>query len=69
MATKMGVLEIMQRHYQQRDLAAREWRDGGGKVAGYFCDNVPDEMILVCLIVSRFCGPAPPPVSELFSFS
>jgi benzoyl-CoA reductase/2-hydroxyglutaryl-CoA dehydratase subunit BcrC/BadD/HgdB len=42
----MGVLELMQNHYQQRDLAAREWKDRGGKVAGYFCDNVPDEMIL-----------------------
>jgi benzoyl-CoA reductase/2-hydroxyglutaryl-CoA dehydratase subunit BcrC/BadD/HgdB len=42
----MGVLELMQKHYQQRDLAAREWKDRGGKVAGYFCDNVPDEMIL-----------------------
>lgn len=46
MAIKMGVFEIMQKHYQQRDLAAREWRDRGGKVAGYFCDNVPEEMIL-----------------------
>jgi benzoyl-CoA reductase/2-hydroxyglutaryl-CoA dehydratase subunit BcrC/BadD/HgdB len=36
----------MQNHYQHRDLAAREWKDRGGKVAGYFCDNVPDEMIL-----------------------
>jgi len=43
---RMGVLELMQKHYQQRDLAAREWKDRGGKVAGYFCDNVPDEMIL-----------------------
>jgi len=46
MAIKMGVLELMQKHYQQRDLAAREWKDRGGKVAGYFCDNVPEEMIL-----------------------
>jgi benzoyl-CoA reductase/2-hydroxyglutaryl-CoA dehydratase subunit BcrC/BadD/HgdB len=46
MAIEMGVLELMQKHYQQRDLAAREWKDRGGKVVGYFCDNVPDEMIL-----------------------
>jgi benzoyl-CoA reductase/2-hydroxyglutaryl-CoA dehydratase subunit BcrC/BadD/HgdB len=46
MAIKMRVLELLQKHYQQRDLAAREWKDRGGKVAGYFCDNVPDEMIL-----------------------
>lgn len=41
----MGTLEIMQMHYQQRDLAARKWKENGGKVAGYFCDNVPHEMI------------------------
>ena len=46
MAIQMGVLEIMRKHYQQRDLAAREWKDQGGKVAGYFCDNVPEEIIL-----------------------
>jgi len=46
MAIKMRVLELLQKHYQQRDLAAREWKDRGGKVAGYFCDNVPEEMIL-----------------------
>lgn len=42
----MGAFETMQRHYQQRDLAAREWKEKGGKVAGYFCNNVPEEMIL-----------------------
>ena len=36
----------MQKHYQQRDLAARGWREKGGKVAGYFCDAVPEEIIL-----------------------
>ncbi|MFC1867274.1 2-hydroxyacyl-CoA dehydratase subunit D [Thermodesulfobacteriota bacterium] len=38
--------EVMQKHYKQRDLAAREWKAKGGKVAGYFCDKVPEEMIL-----------------------
>lgn len=41
----MEPFEIMQKHYQQRDLAARKWKGNGGKVAGYFCDNVPHEMI------------------------
>jgi benzoyl-CoA reductase/2-hydroxyglutaryl-CoA dehydratase subunit BcrC/BadD/HgdB len=36
----------MQKHYRQRDLAAREWKAEGGKVAGYFCDSVPEELIL-----------------------
>jgi benzoyl-CoA reductase/2-hydroxyglutaryl-CoA dehydratase subunit BcrC/BadD/HgdB len=41
----MEPFEIMQKHYHQRDLAARKWKENGGKVAGYFCDNVPHEMI------------------------
>jgi benzoyl-CoA reductase/2-hydroxyglutaryl-CoA dehydratase subunit BcrC/BadD/HgdB len=42
----MTTFELMQKHYDQRDLAARAWKAKGGKVAGYFCDKVPDEMIL-----------------------
>ena len=42
----MTALEIMQKHYQQRDLAARDWKRKGGKVVGYFCDIVPEELIL-----------------------
>jgi benzoyl-CoA reductase/2-hydroxyglutaryl-CoA dehydratase subunit BcrC/BadD/HgdB len=37
-------LEVMQRYYRQRDLAAREWKKKG-KVVGYFCDSVPEELI------------------------
>jgi benzoyl-CoA reductase subunit C len=40
------VFEEIQKHYQQRDLAAREWKKNGGKVVGYFCNNVPEELIL-----------------------
>jgi len=36
----------MQKHYQKRDLAAKEWKEKGGKVVGYFCNNVPEELIL-----------------------
>ena len=42
----MDAFKTMQKHYQQRDLAAREWKEKGGKVAGYFCNNVPEEVIL-----------------------
>ena len=42
----MTALEVMQKHYRQRDLAAREWAEKGGRVAGYFCDSVPEELIL-----------------------
>jgi benzoyl-CoA reductase/2-hydroxyglutaryl-CoA dehydratase subunit BcrC/BadD/HgdB len=36
----------LQKYYQQRDLAAREWKRKGGKVVGYFCDSVPEELIM-----------------------
>lgn len=36
----------MQRHYQGRELDAKEWKRNGGKVIGYFCDSVPEELIL-----------------------
>ncbi len=42
----MTALEVMQEHYRQRDLAAREWKKKKGKVVGYFCDSVPQELIL-----------------------
>jgi len=44
--TSESAFEEIQRHYQQRDLAAREWKGNGGKVVGYFCDAVPAEIIL-----------------------
>lgn len=42
----MTAFEVMQKHYRQRDIAAREWKKKGGKVVGYFCDSVPEELIL-----------------------
>jgi benzoyl-CoA reductase subunit C len=42
----MKAFETLQRYYQQRDLAAREYKKKGGRVVGYLCDYVPDELIL-----------------------
>ena len=42
----MTVFDEFQKHYQQRDLSARQWKENGGKVVGYFCDNVPEEFIM-----------------------
>jgi benzoyl-CoA reductase/2-hydroxyglutaryl-CoA dehydratase subunit BcrC/BadD/HgdB len=42
----MDPLETMKKYYEQRDLAAKKWKEKGGKVVGYLCDSVPDEMIL-----------------------
>jgi len=38
--------EVMQEQYRRRDNAAKAWKKEGGKVVGYFCDSVPEEMIL-----------------------
>lgn len=40
-----AAFEVMRRYYVERDKAAREWKKEGGKVVGYFCDSVPQEMI------------------------
>lgn len=42
----MEALEIIRRHYEERDLSARKWKQGGGKVVAYVSDDVPEEMIL-----------------------
>ena len=42
----MSALESLRQHYRQRDLAARRWKASGGRVVGYLCDNVPEEMIM-----------------------
>jgi benzoyl-CoA reductase/2-hydroxyglutaryl-CoA dehydratase subunit BcrC/BadD/HgdB len=38
--------ETIQKQYQQRNFAALEWKKKGGKVIGYFCNNVPEELIM-----------------------
>ena len=42
----MSAFDELQKYYGQRDLAARQWKEKGGKVVGYLCDNVPEEFIL-----------------------
>jgi benzoyl-CoA reductase/2-hydroxyglutaryl-CoA dehydratase subunit BcrC/BadD/HgdB len=42
----MTAFEELQKHYLRRDLTARQWKKNGGRVVGYFCDNVPEEFIL-----------------------
>lgn len=41
----MSAFEELQKHYRERDLAAKEWKAKGGKVVGYLCNNVPEEFI------------------------
>jgi benzoyl-CoA reductase/2-hydroxyglutaryl-CoA dehydratase subunit BcrC/BadD/HgdB len=39
-------LETLRSHYRERDRAARAFKEAGGRVVGYLCDNVPEELIL-----------------------
>jgi benzoyl-CoA reductase/2-hydroxyglutaryl-CoA dehydratase subunit BcrC/BadD/HgdB len=39
-------LEALRDHYRHRDRAARAWKRAGGRVVGYLCDNVPEELVL-----------------------
>jgi benzoyl-CoA reductase/2-hydroxyglutaryl-CoA dehydratase subunit BcrC/BadD/HgdB len=38
-------LETMQAAYRDRGHAARDWKQAGGQVVGFVCDNVPAELI------------------------
>jgi benzoyl-CoA reductase/2-hydroxyglutaryl-CoA dehydratase subunit BcrC/BadD/HgdB len=42
----MSAFDELQKHYRERNSAAQEWKKNGGKVIGYFCDNVPEELIM-----------------------
>ena len=39
-------LQMIIKNYNQRDLAARDWKKKGGKVVGYICNSVPEELIM-----------------------
>ena len=40
-----NALEVLKRHYQDRQLAPRDWKARGRKVVGYICNAVPEELI------------------------
>lgn len=39
-------LDVMKKYYGLHGLAAREWKKKGGKVVGYICNSVPEELIM-----------------------
>ena len=41
-----AALETLCTAYRERDRAARAWKAAGGRVVGYLCDNIPEELIL-----------------------
>src|SRR3569833_455455 len=42
----MTAIERFREAYMHRDQAAREWRAQGGRVVGYLCDIVPEELVI-----------------------
>jgi benzoyl-CoA reductase/2-hydroxyglutaryl-CoA dehydratase subunit BcrC/BadD/HgdB len=59
----MNAIDRLRRCYAERDQAARAWKSGGGKVVGYFEDNVPEELIIAAgFLPYRLSGkPTVPP--------
>lgn len=45
MSDPMTPFETMKKYYHNRELAAREWKEKGGKVIGYVYTGVPEELI------------------------
>jgi benzoyl-CoA reductase subunit C len=41
----MNALEQIEIYFNDRSRRAREWHEAGGKVIGYFCCFVPEEII------------------------
>ncbi len=41
----MTALDVLRSHHADPHKAALAWKAKGGKVVGYLCDNVPDELI------------------------
>jgi benzoyl-CoA reductase subunit C len=61
--------EFMQEHYLQRDRAAMEWKNRGGKVAGYICNSVPEELIMAAgMLPVRLSGNPGGEVSEIVKY-
>ena len=41
----MTAFDTMKWYYRERCLAIKEWKEKGGKVLGYLCNNTPEEII------------------------
>ena len=42
----MSELETFKKYYHDSTAFAREWKAGGGRTVGYFCNSVPEELII-----------------------
>src|SRR6478609_9535059 len=41
-----AAMDALREQYRWRDRAARAWKADGGRVVGYLCDNMPEELIM-----------------------
>jgi benzoyl-CoA reductase/2-hydroxyglutaryl-CoA dehydratase subunit BcrC/BadD/HgdB len=65
MNEKLKPFDVMRKHYRERDLAARQWKEQGGKVIGYFYTGVPEELIIAAGCLPLMVTGEPEMVTEL----
>lgn len=62
-------MEVFKKYYEQRDLAARQWRARGRKVIGYMCNSVPEEMIIAAgALPVRITGTPGDPIDTMVGY-
>jgi benzoyl-CoA reductase/2-hydroxyglutaryl-CoA dehydratase subunit BcrC/BadD/HgdB len=65
----MTALDTCREHYRHRTRAARDWKRAGGKVVGYLCDNVPEELIMAAgFLPYRLSGDPRAPTEALDTY-
>ena len=59
----------MQKNYEHRDLSARACKSRGGKVVGYICNSVPEELIMAAgMLPVRLAGNPGGDTSEIVKY-
>ncbi|MBN2403173.1 MAG: 2-hydroxyacyl-CoA dehydratase [Spirochaetes bacterium] len=66
----MNSFDLLKKHYENRSMAAMEWKLKGRKVVGYIGDDVPEEMIIAAgFLPVRMCGDPGSDMAEADKFS
>lgn len=64
-----GPMEVFEKNYAQRDLAARKWQARGRKVIGYMCNAVPEELIIAAgALPVRITGTPGAPIDTMVKY-
>ena len=62
-------IEVFKKYYENRDLAARNWRARGRKVIGYMCNAVPEELIMAAgALPVRITGTPGAPIDTMVGY-